>query len=384
MDADERSRESRLSAALAAFGAPDEALAARLRGRDAARFAPPTRSRRHDFAQAMRLLEAAYGADIEGCDPDALPWRLHQPARDGHVDGQLGDVRVGADGRPTLECHFFGLLGPEGPLPDHVTELVREHELDARAAGRDEAGPLPDFIGLLNHRMLLLFHRVWKSARPMVQRGAGHDHFAAALDALAGQPFAHDGPWRLARRDACLHFAGGHVRAEGLVALVTRALGGPGAGVRCRVRQNVPHWRRTPAPVRAGLGTEASPALGRGALLGPVRAEARHGIVIELGLDDVERRASLLPGTTGLGELRALLREYLQHDFRAALHLRLARAPIRDHARTGAGRLGAGARLGRDAWLGGTPSGTDGDADDAADDRADDRTDDVVAVPLLH
>ena len=59
---------------------------------------------------------------------------------------------------------LFGLLGPNGPLPIHITEYVR-HRL--RHAGDPT---LSRFLDLLHHRFLALFYRAWAQAQPHVNR----------------------------------------------------------------------------------------------------------------------------------------------------------------------------------------------------------------------
>jgi len=59
---------------------------------------------------------------------------------------------------------LFGLLGPNGPLPIHVTEYAR-HRL--RHAGD---ATLSRFLDLFNHRFLALFYRAWAQAQPHVNR----------------------------------------------------------------------------------------------------------------------------------------------------------------------------------------------------------------------
>ena len=53
-------------------------------------------------------------------------------------------------------------MGPNGPLPLHVTEYARDRlrNADDRTMAR--------FFDLFHHRMLMLFYRVWASGRPTV------------------------------------------------------------------------------------------------------------------------------------------------------------------------------------------------------------------------
>ena len=87
-----------------------------------------------------------------------------------------------AGGRPPrLEQRFFGLLGPNGPLPLHLTEYARDrlrHHGDRT---------LVRFLDLFHHRLALLFYRAWAEARPTVQHDRpDEDRFATYVGSLAG------------------------------------------------------------------------------------------------------------------------------------------------------------------------------------------------------
>ena len=57
-------------------------------------------------------------------------------------------------------CSFFGLFGPDGPLPLHLTEYAR----DRRRNHRDPT--FERFADLFHHRALSLFYRAWANAQP--------------------------------------------------------------------------------------------------------------------------------------------------------------------------------------------------------------------------
>ena len=72
-------------------------------------------------------------------------------------------VRAGRTARPPrLQVRLFGLLGPNGPLPLHLTEYARER---LRHAGDPT---LSRFLDLFHHRFLALFYRAWAQAQPTV------------------------------------------------------------------------------------------------------------------------------------------------------------------------------------------------------------------------
>jgi type VI secretion system protein ImpH len=66
--------------------------------------------------------------------------------------------RAGAP--PRLMQRIFGLLGPNGALPLHLTEYARE-----RAQHHGDP-TFQRFLDTLTHRFALLFYRAWAEAQP--------------------------------------------------------------------------------------------------------------------------------------------------------------------------------------------------------------------------
>ncbi len=50
---------------------------------------------------------------------------------------------------------FFGLFGPNGPLPIHLTEYAHERQLQAKD------NTFVEFCNVFHHRLLSLFYRAW-------------------------------------------------------------------------------------------------------------------------------------------------------------------------------------------------------------------------------
>ena len=61
---------------------------------------------------------------------------------------------------PRIEQHGFGVFGPNGALPLHLTEVAysREHQADDPA--------FSDFVNAFQHRFASLFYRAWAGADP--------------------------------------------------------------------------------------------------------------------------------------------------------------------------------------------------------------------------
>ncbi|TDJ36360.1 MAG: type VI secretion system baseplate subunit TssG, partial [Gammaproteobacteria bacterium] len=85
---------------------------------------------RHDFFMALRRLESMY-PDMprfgQGARPIDEPIRLGQEPSMAFAPSALASFRAGDKDRPhKLSGFFFGLFGPNGPLPLHLTEYARD------------------------------------------------------------------------------------------------------------------------------------------------------------------------------------------------------------------------------------------------------------------
>ena len=148
---------------------------------------------RYDFYQTLRRMECLYaekprwGSALRPVDE---PVRLGQDPDLAFAPAPLASLEFGKDGAPPrLQVRLFGLLGPNGPLPIHLTEYAR-HRL--RHAGDPT---LCRFLDLFHHRFIALLYRAWAQAQPHVNRDrADEDHFVTYIGAFIGiapEPLRH-------------------------------------------------------------------------------------------------------------------------------------------------------------------------------------------------
>lgn len=105
---------------------------------------------------------------------------LHQVPTLSFPDSTLREVEV-EHGRARVGGFWFGLTGPMGPLPLHMTEFV---DFERRYA---KARPFGRWLDLLAGRMLQLFYRAWGDSQPAVQADRPNDDgFADKLARLTG------------------------------------------------------------------------------------------------------------------------------------------------------------------------------------------------------
>lgn len=310
---------------------------------------------RFDFFAALRFFDAVYDDHSrvgEGRRPRDEPVRLGQEPSLAFAPSTLAAFRPGGAAPHYLSQYFFGLHGPNGPMPQHITEHLyeREHQKGDVATRA--------FNDLFQGRMLALFYRAWANAQPVISRDRSD---TASFDNYIGALFGLHGP-ELQRRDSvsddvkrfwCGRLAAPTRPVEGLEALLEHFFGLP-----MQVREFVGEWLqlRELDWLRLG-GARRGAMLGQDAVLGREVWECQHRFQLRCGPLDFDTFADLLPGRPGLTRMRDLVRNYLGDEFawNCNLVLRVAEVPRLE--------LGKQGQLGWTTWLG-DRSSSDTDADD--------------------
>jgi len=305
---------------------------------------------RHDFFHALRWIDA-YHADkpLLGTArrPVDEPVRLGQVADLSFAPSALHAVAPAtANSKPRIDVRFFGLFGPNGPMPYHLTEYARH-----RLMHHDDAS-FARFADMFHHRLLLLFYRAWAQAQPTVGLDRpNQDRFGEYVGSLVGLGIPD-----LLRRDAVndhvkLHFAGilsRQVRnADGLAHILSGYMRRP-----VRVEQFAGCWLKLDQGERTRIGRanarRRSPmsTLGGGAVLGQMVWDRQHNIRIHVGPLTLQDFESLLPSGDALPAVTALVSQYIGLEFGWDLQLSMQK----DHVIPC--RLGSHGRLGWTTWLG--------------------------------
>ncbi|MEM9048511.1 MAG: type VI secretion system baseplate subunit TssG [Pseudomonadota bacterium] len=300
------------------------------------------RPRAFHLFQALRVIEAAY-RDRPRLGESRRP--AQDPVRIGQqVELAFPPVTItafaqeGADGPGRLKNLFFGLFGPMGPLPIHISEYARD-----RARNHDDP-TLTAFADIFHHRMTALLYRAWASAEPAPSFDRpGDDPFGDKVAAFAGlmEP-AFRG--RDAMPDtAKLFYAGllasGPRNEVGLLSIISSFFGIP-----CQIDSFVGSWLTLESEDRWQLGAPAT--LGGSASLGSQVWSRQAKFRLRLGPLSMADYRRLLPGGDSLARLVAVVRNYLGDalDWDVNLVLAKGEAPPTQLGRTG--------QLGWTTWIG--------------------------------
>jgi len=311
----------------------------------------------HDFFHLLRRVEAAHPERPRigrALRPQDAPVRLGQDPTLAFEAGAVGAIEVRpGQAAPRIAVNFFGLLGPNGPLPRHLTEYAGDRT--RHVADRT----FVHFLDMLQHRFIEFFYRAWAQSQPTVSFDRpGDDRFAQFVGAFIGLGTAD-----LRNRDALpdvakFHFAGSLARgvrnADGLAFILTQHF-----GVAARIEEFAGHWLALEPEDRSRLGGgSGSASLGQGVVLGNRVWDRQHKFRVALGPMRLAQFEDFLPGGSAHAPLIAWLRTYdgFEHDWDVQLALPAAEVP-----RMSLGRYG---RLGWTTWMGKRPTAADAGASD--------------------
>lgn len=304
---------------------------------------------RFGFYATMRYLEAVYPERArvgEGGQPGDEVVRLGQVPSLAFAPSTLAEFEQGGGKKPhRLNQYFFGLFGPNGPMPLHITEYVHDRELNFSDS------TLRSFSDLFIGRMLSLFYRAWADAQPAVsldrQDCGEFAKYVSALSGLAGEALAdRDSIPDDARRFWTGRFAAGTRPVEGLRAVVEGFFETDVA-----VTQFVGQWLSLRAEDQLTLGGDVRGAtLGQDTVLGQNVWECQHRFQLRVGPLELSEFQKFLPGHANLTRLRDMVRSYVGDELAWDCQLVLRSADVPSIS------LGQQGQLGWTSWLGERPA----------------------------
>jgi type VI secretion system protein ImpH len=305
-----------------------------------------------EFFEAARRLECAFperprlGHSAKAVDDFV---RLCQTPSLSFAPRTVDRYQPGGAGKPArLHGLFFGLFGPNAPLPLHLTEYAIDRQINAKDP------TFGAFANIFHHRMMSLFYRAWADSQPTVHLDRpAEDRFRLYMGAMVGLATPN-----LDNRDALpdqfkRFFAGRLLQqnrnAEGLKGLLERFFRIP-----VGIVEFVAEWMRLPPASHLRLGGSADvAALGLTAVTGEYVWGSQQRFRLRLGPLSRAEFNNFLPGGVALSQLVAAVKTYVGEEKAWDVQLVLHRADVP------ATRLGQNGRMGLTTWMGQPPQSTD-------------------------
>lgn len=311
----------------------------------------------YDFFELLRRLERRSGLFGHSGRPDREPARIGQHVRLSFATQDVVDFDDAEGKRPArISVANLGLLGPEGPMPLHLTRWVLDRLSQRWFAGADARQTSDttfiDFVNVLQHRMIALFYRAWADATPAVQveRSTG-GRVREMLEAMAGigLPGTQGADLDMVKLRQAASLASQVDGPERLTLFLADAFKVP-----VRLKEFVAAWLNVPPALQTRLGG-AHAALGRSATIGPRTFTRQSRIEVQVGPLDYAEFMSFLPGTPRLQLLKRAIRDMIGEIIDVDLRVILAKAAVPPP------KIGA-VQLGRNTWL--ARPDNSGDADE--------------------
>jgi type VI secretion system protein ImpH len=308
-------------------------------------------AREFHIFHALRVIEAEYDQNPRlgtSARPREDLVRLGQEAELAFPTSTISEFEPASGDSPArLTNRFFGLFGPNGPLPLHLTEYARDQFRNQRD---------PTFVAFANiftHRMLSLLYRAWATGQPAPSFDRpGDDPFeekVAALSGYLGEELRDRDPMPdLAKRHFAGRLASGAKNAEGLLAIISGFFRAP-----VRMDEFVGSWLELEPHDRWKLGSKSG--LGRATSLGQRVWSRAAKFRLRIGPVSLKDYQRMLPGSTSLARLEAVVRNYAGDALDWDVNLVLAGDEVPEAI------LGQNAVLGHTCWTGRRAPETDAD-----------------------
>ncbi|MDG4900203.1 MULTISPECIES: type VI secretion system baseplate subunit TssG [unclassified Mesorhizobium] len=310
-----------------------------------------------DFFELLRRLEQRGGLFGYSGQANREPARLGQHVRLSFSARDVMKFQEAGEKAPArVTVANLGLLGPEGPMPLHLTRWVldrlSQRWFTGTQAEQTSDTTFVDFVNILQHRMIALYYRAWADAHPAVQveRSIG-GRVRAMLEAMSGigLPGTQDAELDAVRLRQAGSLASQVDGPERLTLFLATAFKVP-----VEIKEFVASWITIPAALQSRVG-KAYAALGRGATIGPRVFSRQSRIELRVGPLDLDDFKSFLPGERRLALFKKAVRDMIGEALDVDLRIVLARDAVPPP------KIGT-VQLGRTSWL--ARPAEKGDADD--------------------
>ncbi|WP_227245168.1 type VI secretion system baseplate subunit TssG [Paraburkholderia caribensis] len=276
--------------------------------------------------------------------PGAEPFRLGQQPSLSFAPSEIADACERDDGRLFLRLLSLGMLGPNGPLPIHMTEIAREREVHRRDS------TLVDFLDIFHQRFLTQFYLAWASTQATAgldRPGAANETFSFYVSALAGlDPTLLETvavPFH-AQLGVSVHTVREHHDNDGMRQTLAQFFQVP-----VEIEPFAFHWMALPPEEISRLAVPGEASTLGGAVLGEVIPDRQHRFRVVMGPLDLAQYLRFTPDGDDLPLLIDLVRGFVGKSRHWQLELKLKAS-----AATPA-TAGGEQQLGWSTWLGGNP-----------------------------
>lgn len=303
---------------------------------------------KHDLFNVLRTLERIYPETERlgrSVSPKSENVRLSQEPSMAFAPSDIFSFMEGLKGeKDQLSSLGFGLFGPNGPMPLHLTEYAQQRS-------RNFNDPtFSKFADIFHHRLLSLFYRSWADAEPTVEMDRPNENrFDLYVGALCGLGDEEQVTSHLPRQDRFYQ--------AGLLAMQSRPTDSlkhilqDHFGLQFEVESFTGGWLSLDKAEQSSISQYDPCQLGVSTTLGDKIFDLQHIFTVRCGPASYPKVADLLPGQAGYDTLLTLIRGFAGDEFDWNIEFVIETDEIPKV------QLGKQGHLGWTSWLGEQTSG---------------------------
>ncbi len=283
----------------------------------------PKDIKHYHFFAVMRLLESVSAARFGNSksaseDPIYLGQNPHITFAPSMLDGIRKSTQTS---HQWLDVNFFGLLGPNGPMPLTMSE-------DITRLKSKKKQQISDFLNIFHHRLLSLLYRAWANKEPSIQRDTGVNNYERYIGSLAGY-----GLPALRQRDTMpdygkfghvAYLAGQSKHRQGLESMLYQLF-----NVQARIEEFIGEWLSIDKQHQCQLReSHYAKQLGVNATLGKNSWQCQYKFKVLLGPMHYDDYLHFLPDQPKIKTVNSVIKNYVGLEFDWEITLLLIKSSI--------------------------------------------------------
>lgn len=262
-----------------------------------------------DFFSLVRYIKQ--NNDVIGIEDETL--RFSQIPHLKFTEGEIAGITLLNDKTALVNVYFFGLFGPNSPMPLEFTNFVLRRSLSYY----DQC--LAKFIDIINNRFIKLYYMSWRISNQAVSEDEVDGNFTLAMKSFSGYMDQVDTqsialPKRLQLGFVDL-FSYNCRNIDGLEQLLCKFFKLP-----FKISNNITTRHSIPKEFLSRLGQNES-HLGKNIQLGSRYLSNTKRILISIGPLDLKQCFRFLPGGIGFLQIIELIKMYVPRPIKHSLCL---------------------------------------------------------------
>lgn len=263
--------------------------------------------------------------------------RLSQTAFLNFPDQQINSI-LAKDGVLKVDIKGFGLFGPNGALPLHLTEQIYERKIHQK----DQT--FNDFVDIFHNRLIALFYKAWRDAQDVVTlEGEDAWHFSRFIASILGVEKENHTKQHVHHYSQFYYsnlMLSQNMPVEDLKVILSHYF-----EVAVDILENVGQWVDA-SEFSTLLGDPNPLALGQGLLIGDKIFDATQKIRFLIGPIKPAQYLGFLRGEQAAQQLEEWIERYTQHQLLWDVEFIIDKQFITQQT------LGHGLALGFTSWIG--------------------------------